>query len=374
MPKRRQVLASAGLAGLAGLAGCAETLRLETDSGVATPGEARATPPRETAAESAPAEFGEAATQVYRDTIPSVVSIQLFDRDGRAGSGSGFVTRLNERRYVVTNQHVVAPGRRFQVRFQENDWRAAEVVGTDPYSDLAVLDPASIPAYAEPLPLVRTDPEPPIGTDVLAIGAPFGLGGSASSGVISGIDRLLPAPNNFRIADAVQTDAALNPGNSGGPLVTNRGRVAAVVNSAGAENIGFGVSAELSKRVLPSLADNGRYRHSFMGVRLTEVTPSIAEAYDLDRVAGIVVVGVANGGPSAGTLQPTDGTSEVGSVEVQTGGDVIRRLNDTPVATQADLSNYLTLETAPGDDLDVTVLRDGSRVTETITLGTRPRP
>ncbi|MFB6194416.1 MAG: S1C family serine protease [Halobaculum sp.] len=375
MPRRRRILRAAGAAGLAGLAGCAETLRVETEGGVATPSEARDTPPRETASGSDPtSDFGEVATEVYRDTIPSVATILLYDAGGRAGSGSGFVTRVNGRRVVVTNQHVVDPGSRFQIQFHRNEWRSAEVVGTDAYSDLAILAPESFPEFAEPLDMVRTDPEPPVGTDVLAIGSPFGLGGSASSGVISGVDRLLPAPNEFLIADAVQTDAALNPGNSGGPLVTDDGRVAAVVNSAGAENIGFGISAELSKRVLPALADDGSYRHSFMGVRLTEVTPSIAQAYDLDEVAGIVVVDVLDGGPSDGALQPADGTTEVGGVEVETGGDVIRRLNDTRVETQAALSKYLALETSPGDELDVTVLRDGSRVTETITLGTRPQP
>ena len=375
MPTRRSFLGAAGAGVLAGLSGCSRGRGLgvtETRGGVTTPTESGESTPAGTA--QPPAEFGEAATAVYQEVIPSIVGVFVYDESGRAGSGSGFVTRVDGRRVVVTNQHVVGPGTRFQIQFDGNEWRPAEVVGVDAYSDLALLAPESVPSSADPLPLVATDPEPPIGTDVLAIGSPFGLGGTASSGIISGTDRLLPAPNDFLIADAVQTDAALNPGNSGGPLVTDDGEVAAVVNSAGAENIGFGISAALSKRVLPALAAEGSYDHPFMGVRLTEVTPAIADAYDLDEVTGVVVVDVLEDGPSDGSLQPATGSRTVRGVTVPTGGDVIRALDGTAVETQADLSAHLALETSPGDTLRVRLVRDGERVTESFTLGTRPDP
>ena len=370
MPTRRRLLAVGGAGALAALSGCSDGRRLGVTESAGPVGTTREDTETTTAV---PADVTGNAAGVYRSVIDSVVGVLVYDRDGRAGSGSGFVARIGDRSVVVTNQHVVGPGRRYQIRFRDNEWRSGELLGTDAYSDLAVLE-ADQPAAAEPLPMVATDPEPPIGTDVLAIGNPFGLGGSASSGVISGTDRLLPAPNNFLIADAVQTDAALNPGNSGGPLVTHDEEVAAVVNSAGGENIGFGVSAALSKRVLPELLSSGSYEHSFMGVQLTEVTPSIADVYELDEVAGVVVVGVLTDGPSDGSLQPTDGSDTVRGVDVQTGGDVIVGMDGQEIETQADLSKYLTLETSPGDELEIELVRDGGLETESITLGTRPAP
>ncbi|MFB6177943.1 MAG: S1C family serine protease, partial [Halobaculum sp.] len=185
---------------------------------------------------------------------------------------------------------------------------------------------------------------------------------------------LLSAPNNFSIPDAVQTDAALNPGNSGGPIVTMDGEVAAVASSAGGENIGFGISAALSKRVVPSLIADGEFRHSYMGVGIREVTPTAAEVYELDNVGGLIVVSVVDGGPSDGVLQGATGQRTVRGIEVPTGGDVIVGIGDVTVEVQADLSNYLALETSPGDTVPVTVIRDGEEQTVDLTLGRRPQP
>ena len=315
------------------------------------------------------------ATAVYRQTVPSVVGVLVYDRGGRTASGSGFVTGIGPGGpHVVTNQHVVAPGGRFRLRFRGNEWRSARLVGTDVYSDLAVLRPANRPDTAEPLPWVATDPEPPVGTEVLAIGSPFDLGGSASRGIVSGVDRLLPAPNNFSIPDAVQTDAALNPGNSGGPVVTATGEVAAVASSAGGENIGFGISAALSKRVVPRLIADGEFRHAYLGVGIVEVTPTAAEVYGLSDVAGLIVTRVASDGPTDGVLEPATGSQVRRGVSVATGGDVLVGIGGEPVETQADLSNYLALETDPGDTVPLTVVRDGRRVTVDVTLGRRPQP
>jgi S1-C subfamily serine protease len=315
------------------------------------------------------------AARIYREAIDSVVGILVYDRGGRAATGSGFVTGLGPGGpHVVTNQHVVEPGDRFQLRFRGDEWRAASLVGTDVYSDLAVLRPADRPASAEPLSWGDTEPEPPVGTEVLAIGTPFDLGGSASRGIVSGVDRLLPAPNNFSIPDAVQTDAALNPGNSGGPIVTAAGEVAAVASSAGGENIGFGISAALSERVIPALIADGEYRHSLLGVGLREVTPTAAEVYDLDNVGGLIVTRVVGGGPSDGVLQPATGSRVVRGVQVATGGDVIVGIDGVAVETQADLSNHLALATSPGDTVPLTVIRDGERTTVEVTLGRRPVP
>lgn len=350
MPTRRDVLACVGASSLAGVAGCVQVGR----SGQPQDGP-----------------DGTTATDVYEAVLPSVVGVQGYGRSGPEQQGSGFVGPGGR---VITNEHVVAGADEVKLRFDGNEWRDAEVLGTDTYSDLAVLDPIDPPAAASPLPFVDTDPEPPVGTPVLAIGSPYGFAGSASEGIVSGVDRLLPAPNQFRIADAVQTDAALNPGNSGGPLVTFDGEVVGVVSSAGGENVGFAISAALAGRVVPALAEDGEYAHPYLGARLLEVSPAVAEAYDLDSVGGVVVVDAIADGPAEGVLEPATGTTTVRGVEVPTGGDVIVAIAGVEVDTQADLSTTLALETTPDETVPVTVSRGDEERTVDLTLGARPEP
>ncbi len=307
-------------------------------------------------------------TAAYEATVSSVAVIRAYGADGRAGQGSGFVYDG----HVVTNQHVVEGGETFEVGFAEQDWREGEVVGADVYSDLAVISVDSLPDYATPLSFIER--EPPVGTEVIAVGAPFGLGQSVSAGIVSGVDRSLSAANNFVIPDAVQTDAAANPGNSGGPLVDLDANVVGVVNSGGGDNIAFAVSAALSKRVLPALVESGEYTHSFMGVGLRPVTPVLAEGNDLPAVKGAYVASVRDDSPVTGVLRGSNGSKPVNNVEVPTGGDVIRRLDSTPIETLNDLSIHLALETSPGDELAVGIIRDGKERTVSLTLGERPSP
>ncbi len=323
------------------------------------------------------------SVDTYRDAIPSVVGLRVYDENGPRGQGSGFLTDIKGLStdpstapaddVIVTNDHVVVGASAVEVRFRENEWRSAELLATDPYSDLAVLSVTDPPGDPTPLEFVSADPEPPVGTEVLALGSPLGFSGSASDGIISGIDRLLPAPNEFLIADAVQTDAPLNPGNSGGPLVTRDGEVVAVVSAGVGNDVGFGISAALSARVLPALHDRGRYKHPFVGVRTLEVTPSIADVYD-QEVKGVLVVEVLQDGPAAGTLQGTNGETTERGVPVPTGGDVIVGVDETVVETQADFAGYLTLETSPGDEVEITIVRDGTRRVVSMVLGERPPP
>jgi serine protease Do len=304
----------------------------------------------------------------YQATVPSVAVVRAFGPEGRAGQGSGFVYDG----HVVTNQHVIEGGTEFEIGFARQDWREGSVVGADVYSDLAAIEVDSLPDYARPLSFIER--EQPVGTRVMAVGAPFGLGQSASAGIVSGVDRSLPAANEFVIPDAVQTDAAANPGNSGGPLVDLDANVVGVVNSGGGDNIAFAVSAALARRVVPSLIETGDYTHSFMGVGLRGVTPSIAEGNDLPAVEGAYVTTVRDDAPATGVLTGADGSATVNNIEVPTGGDVIIRLDDAPIRTLNDLSIYLALETSPGDELDIGIIRDGSERTVTMTLGERPTP
>jgi S1-C subfamily serine protease len=362
---RRRLLAAIGVAAT-GTAGC-QALSTGTDQS----SDAATTTGSTAATEDQPQDSGgdSVYTDVYSEVADAVVSIEVYDGTGRTASGSGF---LLDGQHVVTNEHVVDAGDTVYVRYAGTDWREVTVVGSDVYSDLAVIGTTDVPDSTEPLSWANATPS--IGTRVVAIGNPFGLSGSVSEGIVSGVDRTLRGANNFSIAAGIQTDAAVNPGNSGGPLVDLDGDVLGVINSGGGDNVGFAISAELAKRVVPALVADGSYDHPYMGVGLSNVSPLIARANDLDRASGVYITSVVPDGPADGVLEGSTGTATVDGTEVSTGGDVVRRLDDTPTPTRQDLATYLALETSPGDTLAVTVQRDGSRQTVSITLGTRPTP
>lgn len=307
--------------------------------------------------------------QVYEQVSPSVVRIRTYV-DGPHGQGSGY---LYDGDHVLTNAHVVGDADDIRLQYGDGTWEEVDVVGTDPYSDLAVVE-AGRETVSDPLPLVEQLPD--IGTEVLVVGSPLGLEGSASQGIISGRNRSIPGPNNFSIADAIQTDAALNPGNSGGPIVTLDGEVVAVATAGipGTDNLGFGVSAPLIRRVAPALIEDGSYEHSYMGVGILEVEPLLAEANGLDEARGVYIASVVEGGPSDGVLRGSDGQRTVDGTSVPTGGDVVVGFNGTEIRTQGELSRFLALETSPGDVIDVEVIRDGEPRTVELELGSRPAP
>ena len=364
---RRRLLAAAGTALAGGIAGCeSPAAEPETDaSGNALDGIPTGTID------------GNAYTRVYRETVGSVVLIRAFTPRG-TGQGSGFVVPNPEGttgHHVLTNQHVIDGADELEIRYSGGEWRTGSIVGTDYYSDLAVVAVENPPGYATPLPLV--DQEPPIGARIVAIGNPFGLEKSISAGIISGTNRSMEvnfrSQGGFSIPDAVQTDAALNPGNSGGPMLTLGGEVVGVVRAGRGDNIGFGISAALARRVSTSLIRNGRYEHSYMGVGLASVSPTIADANDLDTTRGVIVTAVRDGGPSDGVLRESS-EGEDGGVPVPVGGDVIVALDGTEIDTLDDLSTFLALNTSPGDTMAVRVVRDGERRTVDLTLGERPDP
>lgn len=302
---------------------------------------------------------------LYDDAITSVVTIQVRSEsdgegEGEGGLGSGFV--YDDEGRIVTNQHVVADAERVEVQFDRGQWRTAEVVGTDAYSDLAVLDVDDVPDYAEPLSVESGQPE--TGQRVAALGSPLGLQGTITDGIISGTNRSLPAGQQggpqFTIPNTVQTTAAINPGNSGGPLVDCAGDVVGV-NTAGArggENIGFAVPSTRVERVVPELIRNGSYTHSFVGISYADVSPAVAEEADLNVTRGVLVRQVVSDSPADGVLQS---------------GDVILRVEGQPVASQEDLASVL-VRYRPGDTVSMQVLRDGERRQVEVTLGERPDP
>jgi serine protease Do len=318
-------------------------------------------------ASNAGAPSGDRFVDVYEATVDSVAQVRVVTETGRGG-GAAWVYDDD---HVVTNEHVVAGSDEMYARFPEGGWVDATVVGTDVYSDLAVVNVADRPVEATPLSLSETDP--PVGTEVVAIGNPFGFSGSVTTGVVSGLDRTLRGPNDFSIPAAIQTDAPLNPGNSGGPLVDLDGTVVAVVNSRAGDSLGFGVSAVLAGRVLPELLADGTYEYAYMGIRLRSVGPLLARANDVDRGTGVYVETVRQAGPSDGVLRGSTGETTVDGVSgVSTGGDVIVRMDGTPIRDEQALASFLALETRPDDTISVTVLRNGEERTVELTLGARP--
>lgn len=344
--RRRFLLGAAGVA--AGLAGCSAGVRDSPEP----------VPTSETQPES-DTSYG----AVYQQTIESVALVRNVST-----GGSGFVYRD----FVVTNQHVVGDAESVNVRFKRGEWRSAGVVATDVFADLAVLS-TDIPDYATPLSFVES--VPPVGARVLALGSPYGLESSVSGGIISGRNRSLPnEQTGYSIPNTVQTDAGLEPGNSGGPLVTMDGEVAGVAVAGAGANIGFAVSPLLARRVLPELIETGNYDHPYLGIRLVDVTPAIAEANDLAAARGVLVVETMSGAPVGDSLRGITGETTIDGRVIPVGGDVVVELAGNRIDSTADLGTTLALELSPGDRVPATVIRDGDRREVTIQIGARPTP
>lgn len=365
---RRDVLAAAGAAICGSIAGCTEpqagTSFESEDESPAIDRENRAD--------------GSVYTDIYEATIDSVTLVRVLGvedpfGDETQGQGSAF---LYDERHAVTNQHVIDGGNEVDLQYVNGDWTSTTVVGTDFHSDLAVLEVDHVPEAAEPLSL--TDQHPVVGQEVLAIGNPFGLEGSMTQGIVSGVDRSPTVPGTElqeprQFPHAVQFDAAVNPGNSGGPLVDMDGDVVGVVNAGGGDNIGFAISAALTSRVVPSLVETGDYRHPYVGFVPVTVDRIVAEENGLREPTGIIVADVEPGTPADGVLQESTDETRRDGRPVPVGGDVILAIEDTPIPNANVLSTYLSLETSPGDEIEIELRRDGDRRTVSLTLGERPR-
>jgi S1-C subfamily serine protease len=330
---------------------------------------------------------------VYGKVSPSVVSIvNLAELQGSGDSdvtipesqGSGFV--WDAQGHIVTNDHVVQGAKEIRVTFSDGVELPAEVVGADPDSDLAVIkvDPALIElAPAEP----GAIDEVTVGQRAIAIGNPFGLEGTMTSGIVSAIGRSIPALTGFSIPLAIQTDAAINPGNSGGPLLNERGQVigvnAQIRSDAGVNSgVGFAIPINIVQRVAPALIRDGIYRHAYLGVSGRTYSPAWADALGLSReTRGAYVIAVVKDGPSeaAGLRAGTTltkillGVGADGLEYLRSGGDLVIAIDNEPVTTFDDLLVYLESYKSPGESVSLTVLRRGSdQQTITVLLGQRP--
>ena len=316
---------------------------------------------------------GDEYVHLYEELVDSTVLVQMPGEglDGEpaqpGGIGSGFVI---DDHHLVTNDHVVMDAEEVDVQFSDQRWRSATVDGTDPFSDLAVLGVEDVPDDATPLAFV--DEQPAVGTEVVALGNPLGLDASISRGIVSGVNRSLPSPAGFSIPAAIQTDAAVNPGNSGGPLVNLDGDVVGVVFAGAGATIGFAISALLANRVLPALIEDGEYEHPFIGIAVAPVSSAIAAERELEEARGVLVVDVVPDSPADGVLEAADvETDDDGEARIE-GGDVIVELAGADVPNQDTLSAVLALDTEPDETIELEVLRNGDRETLELTLDARP--
>jgi putative serine protease PepD len=324
-----------------------------------------------TVSSSEPVAAGAATfADVYADAYKSVVEItasgsetnQFGGQPEQQAQGSGFVYSSDGT--VVTNQHVVNGSSSFSVRFWDGTTRRAQLVGTDPSTDLAVLKVDAPESLLVPLALGNSS-SLEIGDEVAAIGSPFGLEGTLTTGVVSALHRQMTAPNDFTITDSIQTDAAINHGNSGGPLLDTRGHVVGVnaqieSDSGGNDGIGFAIPSNTVRSIVDQLVEDGSVEHAYLGVQITAVEK------------GVAVTEVRSGTPAEDAgLHASTGTQTVDGAEVPTGGDVIVAVDGDPVTTSAELQGAVDAK-QPGDTMTLTVVREGKRRTVEVTLAARP--
>lgn len=326
---------------------------------------------------------------IYEQAAPAVVNVTTqiiaydffmrpIPQEGVAGSGFLYDTEG----HIVTNYHVVQNAESVSVALADGKSHPAEIVGVDPSNDLAVI---RIKADDLPQPITLGDSDSlRVGQFVVAIGNPFGQEGTLTLGVISALGRIIESPDGSFIGEAIQTDAPINPGNSGGPLLNLRGRVIGVNSqiispSQASAGIGFAVSVETVRRVVPQLIAQGYYSHPWLGVGPVSLTPELARVLrqagmEVPVDEGLILLEVTSGGPAAqaGIHGPNKAVI-VGNTHVPVGMDIIVAINGQPATNFRELTVYLETETQVGDTVEVTIISDGERRNIEMTLAERPR-
>ena len=323
-------------------------------------------------------------SEVYRTASPAVVNlttqVRSFDwlrgRTMEEGSGSGFL--YDDRGHIVTNFHVIESAAELQVTFADGEVRGARLVGSDPTNDLAVIRVEPGPEGRRALALGDSE-SLEVGRFVIAIGHPFGLDQTLTTGVVSGLGRVIESPDRTFIGEIIQTDAAINQGNSGGPLLDLEGRVvgvnSAIVSPTGASaGIGYAIPAATLARVVPELIRNGRYPHPHLAVSVQEIPPRLAAAFRRAGVAapedgGLMVRSVAAGGPAARAgIRGTSRVGRLGNLRIRYGGDYLLAVDGERVASRRDLMLLLETNYRVGDEVELEIWRDGERLSAGVRL------
>jgi S1-C subfamily serine protease len=331
-----------------------------------------------------------AVSRIYRAESPGVAFIEAeerpkpaspFDlfgspRGGGTATGSGFV--INTDGDILTNNHVVSGAQAIHVKLGGGDTTYdAKVVGRDPATDLALLKIDAPSSDLHPLPLGDSS-DVQVGDPVVAIGNPFGLDQTATTGIVSALQRQIQAPNGFSISNVIQTDASINPGNSGGPLINSAGQVIGITSQietgggSGSVGIGFAIPSNTAHQVVSQLQQNGEVQHAFLGITGTTITPQIADALNLSVDSGVLVEQSVKDGPAdkAGIRGGQTAATIEGS-SLRLGGDIITEIDGHKIESMDQVVNIVN-RAKPGDTLDVTVHRTSGSHTVTVTLANRP--
>ncbi len=317
--------------------------------------------------------------QIYNRANKGVVEItvsagssELGEGGGGQAQGSGFV--YDKDGHVVTNQHVVADADTARVTFWNGDTYDATVVGTDPSTDLAVLKVDAPASVLNPLALGDSS-ELAVGDGVVAIGSPFGLEQTVTAGIVSALERQMEAPNGFTINDSIQTDAAINHGNSGGPLLDLEGHVVGVnaqisSESGGNDGVGFSIPSNTVETIVSQILSDGAVEHAYLGVGVATISESAAD--ELNSAAGVALTEVRADTPAAEAgLRAGTGTTTIDGRQYPTGGDVVTEVDGEAVATAEDLQRAIDAK-KPGDTITLNVVRGGDSRTVEVTLDSRP--
>jgi S1-C subfamily serine protease len=338
-------------------------------------------------AQAAPAAQGGTSTdtviRVYRDWRPSTVTVissvvppGFRSEPQPQGTGTGFI--VDGQGHILTNNHVVADADRLEVTLADGTTIPADLVGRDSRFDLAVIR-AAIPAdQLRPTTLGDSD-QLQVGEQVVAIGNPYGLEGTVTTGIVSSRRPVVSEPEGDGIlVNAIQTDASINPGNSGGPLLNGRGEVIGITTlglmpDGGQTGLNFAIPINSAKKIMGDLISTGSYAHPFVGIGTAEITPTVASQLSLPVQQGLLVQGVEpNSAAGQAGLQAGSQQRQAGARSVAAGGDIITAVDGQPMKRPEDFISYLELQKKAGDPMTLTILRGGQQQDVSLTLGQRP--
>lgn len=316
--------------------------------------------------------------QIFERAETGVVRVNIQRSEDVAttnGVGSGFVFDKNG--HIITNAHVVENSDKVVVTFLDGRSYNAEVIGIDPSTDISVIRVDADSSLLKPL-LIGDSSNLKVGMQVAAIGNPFGLSGSMTSGIVSALGRLLPQESGFSIPDVIQTDAAINPGNSGGPLLNSRGEVVGIntaIQSATGEftGVGFAIPSNTVAKIVPKLILDGIYHHPWVGIAGRDINPDLAKVLHLTDARGFLIVNVVEGSPAdkAG-LKGSSETKVIDGIEYLIGGDVVLSVDGNVVRKIDDILIHLQRYKSVGDEMVLEILRDGRVTNIVVKLDERP--
>jgi len=315
---------------------------------------------------------------IFEKAEPGVVRVntirnQTMNETG--GVGSGFV--FDKMGHIITNAHVIEGSTKTVVTFLDGRSYNAEIIGMDEYTDIGVIKVNADLKLLQPLSLGDSS-NLNVGEPITAIGNPFGLSGSMTSGIVSQMGRLLPSGSGYSIPDVIQTDAAINPGNSGGPLLNMRGNIVGIntaIQSTTGEftGVGFAIPSQTVAKIVPTLISEGEYKHPWIGISGRDIDPDTANVLGLKDALGFLIITVVENSPAEDAgLIGSDKTIEVDGKEYPVGGDIIVAVDGMDVRKIDDILVHLQRVKTVGDEMNLEILRDGRTTNVTVILQERP--